>query len=107
MQQSTAAWQAPTCSLTGNKSISPYLFRNLPTRARYLLARPMTSSTGMSCRRLMGKLSAIQHLPVRRLGCRCFLALASLGACMPQLAESCQGLPDTLPAVMHAQHLHA
>ena len=76
MNPSTAA-SLGTCSLTGNRSISPYLCRNLPTRARYLLARPITSSTGSSCRRLIGKLSAIQHRPLSFLGWRGFLALPS------------------------------
>ena len=57
--------------------MSPYFCRNLPTRAMCLLALPMTSRTGSSCFRLMGKSSAIQHLPVSRRACFGFFFLLS------------------------------
>lgn len=50
-----------TWNLTGNSSMSPYLFRNLDTLAKCLLAWPMTSMTGSSCRSDMGNFVAIQH----------------------------------------------
>lgn len=42
--------------------MSPYFRKNLVTFAKCLLAWPMTSMTGNSCRRDMGNLVAIQHL---------------------------------------------
>ena len=41
--------------------MSPYLFRNFDTRARCLLAWPITSMTGSNWRSDMGNLVAIQH----------------------------------------------
>lgn len=41
--------------------MSPYLFRNLDTLAKCLLACPMTSMTGSNWRSDMGNLVAIQH----------------------------------------------